>query len=839
MLPSLSTSESVCAPSPRHPSAFNPSRFAVLDTDGPLPIQSREVQWTTGENVEARMLLRLAEEDIASGSPEQFKRVVALMNEIATDPAAETPDSLLIMRRIAADLRMSAINGSLPPDTRAVTRSFLFNCVMKLSSKILSQPNKELVVESVALLACIASQFEDWEESYAILRKQIILPINALYEESPDSPEIVSLFPHLVASISAFWLSPVSQVRRASVILGQLLKIIRILGNSHRYECAEQSLKSLLMRLRDPELIPTATSAIGELLRTAHEKHGDGDPLSFKFFSKIIDPMETMKLAGWNFADAALADVWAGSIKCGTRIISDTFPHVPKPLRGVINAQAFGRCDDCNEAVLGRAQNSFDLTKTELQVFPEVRWWLTKVARLWTWFCAVDDEEVRKEALGRQYQATRRVLGCRDFSPHDHSHDARPGSSSIPRSFTSTLSESTVVDFEAATESDHHSSHTSALLSRSRPSSNAHIQMRQRVSSGSTLASVPEDSEERLEAVAMPPTFHRAPQAPSVPSETLRTPGTRQHKHTAVGVLSSTSRTNTRYSPIRPSYSQSAPATPSSSRRSKQRSQSNPPPSEMTGNTTMKSPSHGPEKPNSLKRGHPLSSSMKENERDFVNKRARTSLDLTLMKSPSSRDPYQPPASSDAPSFFQKLTRIGSRRRKSGSAHSATTRPEAVAGPSRIPSLETTLLSAFNLPEVPATPRRTRDHAAYSLYTPQAPGSIYHIEDRLKHDNGWVEGLTKLWFDSTAPVDDGGVRGSQEFVWHSEQPSGEGQPHPVPSSSAIPVTHHSIAGRLTEETDENEENEIGTPSAAGILSTQSTPTHRVTRMSTPFFGSNL
>ncbi|KZS96874.1 hypothetical protein SISNIDRAFT_482653 [Sistotremastrum niveocremeum HHB9708] len=847
MRPSVSTSAAVGGSSPRHAAPFDSAIFDITK----LPIQTRDLEWVNGENVEGRMLLRMAEQVIASGCAEPIKRVVALMNEVALDPAAETPDSLQIMRKVAADLRSSIINGSLPFDARADTRSFLLNCVTKLSSKILSTHDKEFVVESVGLAACVATQFEDWEESFALLKKQVILPVSALCKEFPDSPEKTSLLPPLSAALSAFWLSPLSQQRHASVVTDCLIRIICFPGNNHPYESTEQCLKYALMRLRNSDSVSMATSLVNHLIRIAHEKHDAGERFSFKFLLKVIGALEAMKSAGWNFAEASLVDVWASSVKCGVKIIARTFPHLPKELQRVVNAQVFGRCGDCNEAIIERVKhavrlNDFifgslrrsnvapQLNKVELR---DLRWWVIKVGRLWKWFCAVADEEIQKEALDKQFHSARRIMGWRDFISHDHSHEARLESTFIPRPSTTISLGSTIIDFDMANGSNVPPSHTPSSILQSRPSTGAaHIHMRQRVSSASTLASVPEDSEERLEALAMPPTAHHAPQAPFIPTEAHSTLGTRQHMPTVVGVLSSTSRSNTRYWPIRPSYPQSAPATPSSSRRSKQRSQSNPLPSEIIGKMPLNDPSSV--KPNPLKRGH-SSSSSKENDRDYKNKRARTSLDLSLMKSPSSRDPSQAPASSDSLSFFQKLTRLGSRRRKSTTAHSATTQPEAAAGPSRIPSLDTSLLPAFNLPEVPATPRRTHDHAACSLYTPQVPGSIYHIEDRLRHDNGWVQGLTKLWFDSTAPAEDVDVRGSQEFVWHSEQPSGEGQHHPVASSSAIPVTNHSIAGHSTEESEENEENETGTRSAAGILSTHSTPTHRVTRMSTPFFGSNF
>ncbi|KZT31552.1 hypothetical protein SISSUDRAFT_713522 [Sistotremastrum suecicum HHB10207 ss-3] len=153
-------------------------------------------------------------------------------------------------------------------------------------------------------------------------------------------------------------------------LIRAILKIVLHLGSIFQFEAAETSLNHVLTKCQDSE--KESRNRLGAaILREAalliEEKHDQGHLYAFALYFRLLSSIPKTNTAGqvWDFAGHDSAHAWSTALKCGTRILIESFPKPPQRLSAVVTAQsvlAGGNCKLCAEAWLERAKRSHRTT---------------------------------------------------------------------------------------------------------------------------------------------------------------------------------------------------------------------------------------------------------------------------------------------------------------------------------------------------------------------------------------------------------------------------------------------------------------------------------------------
>ncbi|KZT31208.1 hypothetical protein SISSUDRAFT_1056600, partial [Sistotremastrum suecicum HHB10207 ss-3] len=140
-------------------------------------------------------------------------------------------------------------------------------------------------------------------------------------------------------------------------LIRAILKIVLHLGSISQFEAAETSLHHVFSVCQNSER-ESRTRLGAAILREAalliEEKHDQGHLYAFALYFRLFSSVPTMNTAGQvrDFAGHDSAHAWSTALKCGTRILIESFPKLPEQASAVVNAQNILAGIDCKPAHL-------------------------------------------------------------------------------------------------------------------------------------------------------------------------------------------------------------------------------------------------------------------------------------------------------------------------------------------------------------------------------------------------------------------------------------------------------------------------------------------------------
>ncbi|KZS94225.1 hypothetical protein SISNIDRAFT_505290 [Sistotremastrum niveocremeum HHB9708] len=367
-----------------------------------------------GVNLESRILLQLSEHFINSHSPESVAFTITLMENIATDVESHTKDSIRVLLQTATVVRNAVVDNAFPSAALPNAAHFISTVLTNIIPLLRDVTDQILLKEIISLLGCLSSRLGESKSALTTLRNQILPRV---FDLPTEAQEI--LFPILVSSLTSDWLTQLpaeSSQNQVLSVAGVIAKIISHATKSMQFEsqCAEECLDIVLLQLKAAETVPLAASILSQILLTIQEQ--DHHTSVFTSLFRVIQSMSKMPSFGWDYADEPLAAVWRSVMRCGTKLLGESFPHLPDQLCEVVNPHTLKTCEDCNTTLFESARYYHGLSAKHLT---DVQRWIAKAETVWEWYHIVK-QEYREDILGQSVQSIRRLVGKQQSSLHHH-----------------------------------------------------------------------------------------------------------------------------------------------------------------------------------------------------------------------------------------------------------------------------------------------------------------------------------------------------------------------------------------------------------------------------------
>lgn len=140
-------------------------------------------------------------------------------------------------------------------------------------------------------------------------------------------------------------------------------KILGMISNASsalQFDCAEDCLEIFLTGCskEDAAYRSLAATTLRDAALQMEEQHDRGNSHAFSFFPRLLARIEKLQDLGWDFSTEELSSVWTTAVKCGARMVVDSFPCLSPRLETVINQQLLNSCKGCTDALIKRAKRS-------------------------------------------------------------------------------------------------------------------------------------------------------------------------------------------------------------------------------------------------------------------------------------------------------------------------------------------------------------------------------------------------------------------------------------------------------------------------------------------------